>query len=56
MNKKIVAIIFAIVAALLYAINVPISKLLLKEVDATMMAGFLYLGAGIGVCILKLKA
>lgn len=54
MNKKIIAIIFAIAAAGLYAINMPISKLLLKEVDATMMAGFLYLGAGIGVGILYL--
>lgn len=30
--------------AALYAINIPISKYLLEYVDATMMAGLLYLG------------
>jgi len=46
-----IATFFAILAAALYAVNIPISKLLLKHVDATMMAGFLYLGAGIGMLI-----
>ena len=45
-HKKYTATLFAILAAALYAINIPISKLLLRNVDATMMAGFLYLGAG----------
>lgn len=45
------AIFYAILAAALYAINVPLSKLLLNHVDATMMAAFLYLGAGIGLFI-----
>lgn len=49
-NKKI-AVVFAIVAAALYAINIPLSKLLLIKVDTTMMAAFLYLGAGIGMLI-----
>lgn len=52
MNKKILAVIFAILAAVLYSINIPISKLLLKEVEPTMMASYLYLGAGIGIGIL----
>lgn len=53
-NKK--AIIYAILAAALYAINAPISKLLLTEIPSTMMAGLLYLGAGIGMyCMEKLK-
>lgn len=43
------AILFALLAALLYAINSPFSKLLLQKVPATMMAAFLYLGAGIGL-------
>ena len=43
------AIFFAVLAALLYAINSPLSKLLLAEVPATMMAAFLYLGAGLGL-------
>ncbi|MBQ5833467.1 MAG: DMT family transporter [Clostridia bacterium] len=49
MNKKILAIGFAILAAGLYAINIPLSKLLLQAVEPTMMAAYLYLGAGIGI-------
>lgn len=48
-NKKQLATGFAILAAALYAINVPLSKLLLNHVGATMMAAFLYLGAGLGL-------
>lgn len=51
MNKKKVAIFFAILAAALYAINVPVSKVLLQNVEPTMMAAFLYLGAGIGLIL-----
>lgn len=40
---------FAILAAALYAINIPFSKMLIEHVDATMMAGLLYLGAGAGM-------
>lgn len=50
-NKK--AIFFAILAAALYALNAPVSKLLLTEVPATMMAGLLYLGAGLGMFIVE---
>lgn len=49
MNKKITATAFAILAAALYAINIPFSKILMEYVDSTMMAGLLYLGAGIGM-------
>ncbi len=42
---------FAILAAALYAINVPLSKILLQKAGAAMMAAFLYLGAGIGLMI-----
>lgn len=48
-NKKHLATFFAILAAALYAINVPLSKLFLEHVGATMMAAFLYLGAGLGL-------
>jgi drug/metabolite transporter (DMT)-like permease len=48
------ATLFAVLAAALYAINVPISKILLEHVDATMMAGLLYLGAGVGMLIYEL--
>ena len=49
MKTKNIATFFAILAALLYAINIPFSKLLLTAVQPTMMAAFLYLGAGIGL-------
>ena len=46
---KKAAILFAVLAAALYAVNIPVSKLLLLHVPETMMAAFLYLGAGIGL-------
>lgn len=52
-NKK-TATFFAILAATLYAVNFPFSKLLLKEIPTTMMAAFLYLGAGFGLSIVGL--
>lgn len=42
-------IFLAILAAALYAINAPFSKLLLQYIPSTMMAGLLYLGAGLGM-------
>ena len=42
---------FAVLAAALYALNSPFSKLLLRSVPPAMMAGFLYLGAGIGMAV-----
>lgn len=50
-NTKQLATFFAILAAALYAINVPLSKLLLEHVGTTMMAAFLYLGAGLGLLL-----
>ncbi len=49
MNKKVVAIFFAVLAAGLYAINIPFSKLLLQHIEPTMLASYLYLGAGMGI-------
>ena len=56
MNKKLLAIVFAILAASLYAINIPLSKLLLRHITPTMMASYLYLGAGLGIGIVFLLA
>lgn len=53
MNKT-KAILYAFLAAIFYAINVPVSKILLSKVGPTTMAAFLYLGAGIGIGILSL--
>ena len=49
MKTRNIATFFAILAAALYAINIPLSKLLLTAVQPTMMASLLYLGAGIGM-------
>ena len=58
MKTKNLATMYAIVAAALYAINVPFSKVLLGYVEPTMMAAFLYLGAGLGMfaCSIVSKA
>lgn len=49
--KEYKAISFAILAAVLYSISSPVSKLLIKEIPPTLMASFLYLGAGLGMFI-----
>ena len=54
MKLKNLATGFAILAAALYAINVLLSKLLLEQVQPTMMAALLYLGAGIGMLLYSL--
>lgn len=46
------AVLWALLAAALYAISTPVSKLLLQDVAPTMMAGLLYLGAGTGMFVL----
>ena len=47
-NRRL-GIALAILAASLYALNSPFSKLLLDYLPSTLMAGFLYLGAGLGM-------
>lgn len=48
-HKQNVAILLAVLAAALYAVSTPVSKVMLTMVPPTMVAAFLYLGAGIGV-------
>jgi len=48
------SVLWAVLAAALYALNSPVSKLLLESVTPTMMAAFLYLGAGLGMAVLGL--
>ncbi len=52
--KQGAGILLAILAAALYAINSPFSKLLLDYMPPTLMAGFLYLGAGLSMGIIAL--
>lgn len=51
-NKKIKAIISALLAAVLFAISTPLSKKLMENIPPSFMAAFLYLGAGVGVGIM----
>lgn len=54
MKKRYTATAFAVLAAALYAVNIPLSKTLLLHVSPTMMAAFLYLGAGLGLIIFRI--
>lgn len=47
--RKNNAALLAALAALFYSLNAPFSKVLLADVPSTIMAGLLYLGAGIGM-------
>lgn len=50
MNKSVRAgVLSAILAAALYAVNSPLSKILLDFMPSTLTAGFLYIGAGLGM-------
>ena len=46
------AVACALLAAMLYAVGTPLSKVLLQDVGPVMMAALLYLGAGIGLLAL----
>lgn len=51
-NKKVKAIISALLAAVLFAISTPLSKKLMENIPPSFMAAFLYLGAGVGVGVM----
>lgn len=53
-NKNLRGILLAVLAAALYAINSPCSKLLLEYLPSTLMAGFLYVGAGLGMGVIAI--
>ena len=53
-NQVKKGILLAILAAALYAISSPLSKLLLDYMPPTVMAGFLYIGAGLGMGIIAI--
>lgn len=48
-QRKYVA--FAVMAAAFYALNSPVSKMLLEGIPSMLLAGILYLGAGIGMAV-----
>lgn len=53
-KEKLLAVLLALLAAALYAISVPLSKLLLERMGSVFLSSFLYLGAGIGIGIMYL--
>lgn len=53
-NPTKIGILFAVLAACFYAVNSPLSKILLDYMPSTLMAGFLYIGAGIGMLFILL--
>lgn len=52
-NKNIAPMLKAIIAAALFGVSAPISKLLLGEIAPTLMASYIYLGSGIGLFLLR---
>jgi drug/metabolite transporter (DMT)-like permease len=50
-NGKMNAVMMALIAALLYSISSPASKLLLEKLPPVLLAALLYLGAGTGMFI-----
>ncbi|MCJ7695393.1 MAG: DMT family transporter [Anaerolineaceae bacterium] len=53
-KKQLKPIIQALLAAALFGASAPLSKLLLAGIDPISLAGFLYLGSGIGAAVLLL--
>lgn len=52
-SKQFIAVFQAILAAALYGVSAPISKLLLQRLSPMLMAALLYLGAGMGMLIVN---
>lgn len=50
--KKYLPVIYALLAALLFGLNAPFSKFLVKEIHPLFLAALLYLGAGLGMAII----
>ena len=53
-ERRAQAIGYALLAAVFYSLNTPASKLLLRQIEPTVLAGLLYLGAGLGIGVLSL--
>ena len=48
-QKRYINHYYAVLAALFYALNVSVAKILLKDINEVILAGLLYLGAGMGM-------
>ena len=47
------AVLLALLSAALFGVSTPAAKVLLGSIDATILAGLLYCGAGLGVAVLR---
>jgi drug/metabolite transporter (DMT)-like permease len=54
MSNRLLAIFYAVLAALCYGISTPVSKLLLNNVPPVFIAGLVYIGAGLGMLSINL--
>lgn len=52
-DSRMNAVLMAVLAAVLYGISSPVSKLLLVKIPPTLMAALLYLGAGFGMLVVN---
>lgn len=52
-GKQHISVIYAVFAAVLFGLSTPFSKILLNFISPMLMATFLYLGAGLGMLILR---
>jgi len=53
-NKNLLAVFFALLAAFLYSLSIPFSKIIENKASPIFLASLFYLGAGIGIFILSL--
>jgi drug/metabolite transporter (DMT)-like permease len=53
-SKQYMAVFYAVLAAALFGISAPVSKLLLNKIPPMLMAALLYLGAGLGMLLVNL--
>ncbi|MCB9706671.1 MAG: EamA family transporter [Myxococcales bacterium] len=54
MRPQRLGALLGLLAALTFGVSAPLSKLLLEDVEPTLLAGLLYLGAGLGLGLLRL--
>jgi len=54
MNKQSFSVFLAIAAAFFFGISTPLSKVLVLDLNPFLLAGLLYLGAGVGLLVLSL--
>lgn len=53
-SKKYLAVFHAVLAAALFGISAPVSKILLERIPPMLMAALLYLGAGFGMLLINI--